>query len=789
MTELPFALAAMGAFRQFIVYRSAPSTTRIGKIDKFPSNHLTGFKCDVTDPAYYTDHVTAIAAAERLGESYGVGFVFTEADPFWFFDIDACLVDGAWSQLAQYFCQMFAGAAVERSMSGTGLHIFGMGTSPAHGCKNTLNNLEFYTSGRFVALTGDGVIGNCAVDFTHVLPTFVAQWFPETVTVNAGELVDWSDEPCAEWRGPSDDDELIRRALRSSSAGAAFGNRASFADLWNCNVSVLALAYPDPMRPYDSSAADAALAQHLAFWTGRNCERIRKIMLESQLVRDKWERDDYLPRTIVGAVSRQMDVLTDKEMELPYNSKPVAVEAPQQYEVEGATFLRTDMQQKLFKGCVYIRDLHRAYSPNIGILKPEQFKVAFGGYTFTLDSANEKTSRDAWEAFTQSQILRAPKVDSACFKPDLQSGVIIHRGGQSFVNTYEPVDIPRKVGDCRPFLAHLAKLLPDERDRIIMLSYMAACVQHKGVKFQWAPLLQGVEGNGKTMLTRCVAEAIGRRYVFWPKASKLTKQFNAWMVGKLFYAVEDIHVPDDRIDIIEELKPMITGGDGLEIEGKGVDQISADICGNFILNSNHKGAIKKTQNDRRYCMLFTAQQKAEHLARDGMGGSYFSNLYDWLNADGYAIVAELLHTYQIPDEFNPATKCQRAPKTTSTDEAIDASMGSIEQSIYEAVGEDRPGFIGGWISSMQLDRLLSETGKGRFMSYRKRHEMLDAMGYEYHPALSSGRVNKLVLPDNGKPRLYIHRESLSILGGLDAKGAAEAYERSNNKAVAHGFGR
>jgi hypothetical protein len=79
-------------------------------------------------------------------------------------------------------------------------------------------------------------------------------------------------------------------------------------------------------------------------------------------------------------------------------------------------------------------------------------------------------------------------------------GALVQRGGQTFVNTYWPVDVPRKAGDGSPFLNHLAKVLPDERDRFILLCYMAACVQHKGVKFQWAPLLQGVEGNGKYAL-------------------------------------------------------------------------------------------------------------------------------------------------------------------------------------------------------------------------------------------------------------------------------------------------
>ena len=38
MRELPPALAAMGAYRQFIVYVAQPSRSRPGKTDKFPAD-------------------------------------------------------------------------------------------------------------------------------------------------------------------------------------------------------------------------------------------------------------------------------------------------------------------------------------------------------------------------------------------------------------------------------------------------------------------------------------------------------------------------------------------------------------------------------------------------------------------------------------------------------------------------------------------------------------------------------------------------------------------------------
>jgi hypothetical protein len=59
---------------------------------------------------------------------------------------------------------------------------------------------------------------------------------------------------------------------------------------------------------YNGSSAYIALALHLAFWTGKNMERIKNIMLRSALVRDKWDREKYLQDTIKNACAMSTDV-------------------------------------------------------------------------------------------------------------------------------------------------------------------------------------------------------------------------------------------------------------------------------------------------------------------------------------------------------------------------------------------------------------------------------------------------------------------------------------------------
>ncbi len=818
MHALPAALAPFAAFNQFIIYTVVPHATKPGKTNKFPCDFRTGRVASAHESSIWTDSSNAIAAAAEYNRvhpagAYGVGFVFTLADPFWFLDIDGAYDGAKWSELAVALCQAFAGCAIEVSNSGKGLHIFGTGPVPQHKTKNSDLGLEFYNSGRFVALTGINAVGNAGHDASALLPSLVAQFFPPDGFAGAalsGTLAEQWQAACAagpspEWRGTTDDDKLIERMLRSTSASSAFGGGIQFADLWNCDPEALARVYPDTSAtnslPYDASSADSALAQRLAFWTGKDCARIERLMRRSALARDKWEREDYLPRTILAVCARQYDVLTDKLPEpvagmpslagaydgaAPAYSAPVvdgapAVErraAPRGETVTGDTFLDPVKQMDLFAGCVYVCDMHRILVPGGALLKEGQFKVRYGGYTFCMDFKNERMVRDSWEAFTQSQAFRSPRADAACFKPQEPPGALLVDAGLTRVNTYWPVEVPRKVGDATRFYTHLAKLLPNERDRYILLCYMAACVQHQGYKFQWAPFVQGVEGNGKTLLSRCVAEAVGRRYVHWPKASKLAKEFNAWMVGKVFYAVEDIYVADNRRDVMEELKPMITGGDGLEIEGKGVDQVSADICGNFMFNSNHRDMVTKHRNDRRCGIFYTAQQQASDLVRDGMDGNYMSEIYNWLRAEGYAIVAELLHTFPIPDEYNPAKLLQRAPETSSTEEAIIATRGGVEQEVQEAIEQGLPGFCGGWLSSLALERLLERLGRARMMTHAKRHEMLEKMGYARHTGLTEGRVNNTTAPDMGKPILFVKIGSPAAATSGTPAAIASAYAKA-----------
>jgi hypothetical protein len=789
MHQLPAAFAAMAALRQFIVYKVVPSA-RPGKTDKLPMDWRSGAVVSAHDAQHWTDAANACAAAQLWGGGHGVGFVFTEQAGFWFLDIDDCLMpDGQWSPIAQQLCGLLRGAAVEVSQSGRGLHLFGRGVIPPHRSKNAEHHLELYHTGRFVALTGIGAMGDCSTSHSAALSTIVSAYFPAAEL--ATEAYD-SEGPVPQWRGPVDDDELLRRAMSSSSAGAVFGHKASFADLWHADSRVLATAYPSSSGgEWDYSSADQALLQHLAFWTGKDAPRMERLARRSKLAdRGKWERPDYLPRSIASACRMQRDVCQDKPPEPPpgtaglqvVQEQPAAAGgaghagAPASRSIEGTTLLFPDHQRDYFAGCVWVQDRDAVLTPAGALLNKSRFNTQYGGRSFVMDRENSRSpSRDAWEAFTQSQVIEQPRVETTAFKPLQPFGTVVMVDGRRAVNIWRDPKVRRVQGDPAPFLNHLQRLLPDEGDRAQLLAYFAACVQHQGTKFQWAPFIQGTPGNGKTTLSRCVAYACGPQYVHWPKASKLAERFNGWLTERVLYCVEDVFVPREQEHVFEQLKPMITGGAGLEVERKGVDAAGADVVGNFLLNSNHKDGLRKTRDDRRIAPYFTAQQEPEDVQRDGMGREYMDALYAWLEADGYAIVAEFLWTYQIPRHLNPAFGGV-APITTSTADMVLESRSQAADELAELLEQGgRSGLMGGWVSSMAVDRELKLLGIK--LGPRRRAALLKEMGYVTHPGLVNGRASRNVLPDAAQPTLYIKRGS-PLAALADPCGAYSAAQTS-----------
>lgn len=397
-----------------------------------------------------------------------------------------------------------------------------------------------------------------------------------------------------------------------------------------------------------------------------------------------------------------------------------------------------------FSGCVYVTSLHRVLTPQGAFLKPEQFNATFGGYVFAMDDQGNTTTRKAFEAFTENQGVTFPKAYSLAFRPEFPQSHIFTEAGVTYVNSYVPLHGERSPGDVSPFLEHMEKLIPDKNDRNMFMSWIASCIQNPGKKHQWSPVLVGTEGNGKSLIGKIVRYALGDRYTAEPRPNQLGEKFNSWIENKLFAVIEEIHM-NGRRAMLDAMKPLITNT-VIELEAKGRDSYDADNRCNILLCTNHKDAVIKTVNDRRYSIFFTGQQSKEDKIRDGMNSAYFSNLWAWLKNGGYAKCAYYFDHYPITVDV-----MGDAPATSSTAEAILQTMGGAEQEILEAVEMGLPGFTSGMIRSDILEDQLKL--KGYKLTPHRRKTILGSLDYIPHPVNGEGKVRI-----NGKTvRVYVKK--------------------------------
>lgn len=803
MQYLPQSFAGFRAYNQFVVCQFVPKANGIGT-NKYPIDMRTMIASSIHDQSIWMDADTACAQATALGPQYGVGFVFTVNDPFFFLDLDHCIdtETGELSDIAHELIAAAPGAAVERSHSGDGMHIFGRGTFGGHKKKNVPLGIEFYTELRFAAMTGIDAQGNVDSDCTAILTPTIDKYFPpETAVSDNGEP--YTTEPRPEWDGPTDDDILLAKMLGSGSAEQKFSNaKASFADLFNANEVVLAACYPevgDKGRAYGASEADAALAQHLAFWTGCDEARMDRLMRRSALVRDKWEArgDYYLPRTIKGATARQEKVYSKQ----PASATPPAPAAPAPQSVAvpassattvvqdtpGIQFMSVEAQKEFFSGYVYVAEIDQVFTPENGRMwKQPNFKNMFSNYTFALDTANAKTTTNAWQAFCSSQGAKFMKVHSVEFRPDLPEGSIREVKGDLLLNTYLDRRGKLIAGDASPFLNLFAKMLPVEEDRVILLSYMAAVVQHIGVKFRYCPVVQGTEGNGKSTLANIMEYAIGEEYTHKPSAAGLVAdggKFNEYLAKSILNCVEDIHIDATAGGTFDAMKPLISN-DRIEIQGKGKDQKTGDNRSNWFISVNRKGDVPITDSSRRYCTFFTAQQSVEDKLRDGMTDEYWLEFWDWMHGRGegveenygLAVCHNLLATYEIPAQYNPAL-ISSAPRTSSTSAAVVASRTEAQEIVADAIAAEMAGFRGGWASSYHIDLELSS--KRRAIRPNQRREMMEGLGYEWHPLLHEGRCPTAIdVEGQKKPVLYIKKDHPAALNFEQVGDVKDAYMKA-----------
>lgn len=211
-----------------------------------------------------------------------------------------------------------------------------------------LGEMEFYdhSSPRFFTVTGHHypstprVVESRQAAFTR---TYTRVFAPELVSTKEAKTKERDRATLSATCSRVDvADEEVVRAIRESSQAARFER------LYSGNIDE---------HGGDHSQADLALCSILAFWCGRDPERIDRLFRTSGLYRDKWDRQDYRDRTIARALEGREDFYQwgngDEEGDLeavvgrwdgnPTEPRKAHSEPPGGIPYDPATFARQDL--------------------------------------------------------------------------------------------------------------------------------------------------------------------------------------------------------------------------------------------------------------------------------------------------------------------------------------------------------------------------------------------------------------------------------------------------------------
>lgn len=617
---MPAGMAALAAHPQFILVKLVLTDTP-GKFNKLPMDWRTGAAADAHKAAIWMPWAQAAAIVSAWGAGYCLGFVLTEQDPFWCLDVDGCVTDqGQWSGVALKMFETLHGAAVELSVSRRGLHFWGTGPVPPHGKKCTALGLELYTEKRFIALTLDVLRGDAGTDHAAALRVLVAEHFPpraETAAPAAGPS-----GPCAEWRGPEDDDDLLRLAIKSTSVAAAFGGstRASFAELWAADPEALQRAYPGSGgRAYDASSADAAIAQHLAYWTGKDAGRIERLMRRSSLLREKWDREDYMHRTIAGAVARQDKVLQVRVVPTVATTSPSAAAAMGITDANGREMLFSTTplhtarvllsrryggdRLRCWQGVFYVWDgagwraltsddvravVYQFLESEAPEFHPNQARVT--QVVDALKSEAHILSRMSPPCWLSGAALAPAEELVSC-----SSGLLhlpsrtLHPPTPRYFNL-NALPVPYDPNAAAPlaWLAFLRTVWPDDPEAIAVLQELFGYLLTPDTGQQKLFLIVGPKRSGKGTITRVLRALLGPDNVASPTLTTLGGNFGlASLVGKLAALISDAKV-GGRADpkVVAENLLRISGEDAVEVDRKFLPAASLKLGVRFVLLTN-----------------------------------------------------------------------------------------------------------------------------------------------------------------------------------------------------------
>lgn len=293
--------------------------------------------------------------------------------------------------------------------------------------------------------------------------------------------------------------------------------------------------------------------------------------------------------------------------------------------------------------------------------------------------------------------LKGIVAHSTMYRPDLPEcgDDVFWSGGMPFVNSYMPQSVPGVDSDWqnkeswKSCEQHILNILSDEAGQLV-IKWMAHNVQFPGKKILWAPIIVGVQGDGKTTISKMLGAAMGHQNVSPVSPEAMFSEFTGWAEGSCVKVLEEIRVHgNSRHNAMNKLKPLITN-DQVEIVRKGKDGKQVANVTNYLALTNHMDALALDEGDRRWGVFKTKFDDRQMMLAE-FNDEYWEALHSGIAKEPETIRAWLLNVSlegfnrvagpEIGEHKRAMIESTRSPDQIDVEEAIACGWHGVTETV------------------------------------------------------------------------------------------------------------
>jgi len=348
-------------------------------------------------------------------------------------------------------------------------------------------------------------------------------------------------------------------------------------------------------------------------------------------------------------------------------------------EITSGIFISENEKPRWCQDWVYV-NTHNSYfdSGTLSSHKEAAFNLTNGKF---VPSSSSGTKPSAAKYVADNGYINV--VNSIVYMP-YKKDIIITLDGKTYLNSFNHKSVPIAASEYTDkglaaiafIVKHIGLICGKKEYADIFTQWIAYQVQFPGQKILWCPMIQGIQGIGKSFFGQLLRACLGDENVGTVSSSQVKSDFNSWAINVAVNILEELKVNgQNRFEIANALKPLITDS-VIQINSKGIKQYQAYNMTNYICFTNFRDAVPIDEDDRRWWVIFVEIDTIKEL--EELVGEpkeiYFSNLFS--NVARYSPqIRKWFLDYKITDEF---MSMKTAPKTIYKESMIATEESGTE---------------------------------------------------------------------------------------------------------------